>query len=234
MTTTQNTSPITLPTTTTTSRVVRAWPFALIASGVLSAVGGGMHPEVAAEGNTAREELAVMTADASWVPGHSLLALGVALMLLGLWGARRSGRWPRADSALGVGVVVLALYLVEAVLHTAAAVDSENLAHGHSAPVALTHLGLAAFLYPLSGAAIVWMATAIGADWGRLRVLSVVGIVGGTVHAVVVPLTLLLPDTETSPLFAVAGMSLSAWALVTGVMGLRGPSSARAAGATRR
>lgn len=222
----------TSPTTTTSAPITRsrgwgAWPFALIASGVLSAVGGGMHPEASAKGNSAREELAVMTADPSWVPGHTLLALGVALMLLGLWGARRAGRWPSADSALKVGVVALALYLVEAVMHTAAAVDSENLAHGHSAPVAFTHLAMAAFLYPLSGAAIVWMANAIGAEWGRLRFLAVVGIFGGVIHAVSVPATLLLPDAETTPLFASAGMSLATWALVTGLMGLRRPVVSR-------
>lgn len=216
MTTTHAARPVVRPTVAS-----RAWPLALIASGVLSAVGGGMHPDVDAEGNTAREELAVMTADPSWVPGHTLLAIGVVLLLVGLWGARRSGRWPGADSALKVGVVALALYFLEAVMHTAAAVDAENLAHGHSAPVAFTHLAMAAFLYPLSGAAFVWMAHAVGAEWGRLRFLSVLGILGGVIHALSVPATLLLPDTETTPLFAAAGMLLAAWAFVTGLMGLR-------------
>ena len=202
----------------------RYWQLALVASGLLAAVGGAMHPDVDAAGNTAREELAVMTADGAWVPGHTLLALSVALLALGLWGARRSGRWPGADQALRVGVVAVSLYLVEAVMHTAAAVDSDNLAHGHSAPVAMTHLALAAFLYPLSGAAIVWMARTLGAEWGRLRFLSVLGIVGGCVHAVVVPMTLLLPDTDTSPLFAMAGMSVAAWSLATGLVGLTQPA----------
>lgn len=205
------------------------WQLALIASGLLAAVGGAQHPEVGAEGNTAREELAVMTADDTWVPGHTLLALGVALLALGLWGARRSGRWPGADRALKVGVVAICLYFVEAVLHAAAAVDSEALAHGHSAPVAFTHLGLAVILYPISGVAIVWMATDMGAEWGRLRSLSVLGIVGGCVHAVSVPATLLLPDTETSPLFAFAGMSLAAWALTTGLIGLTRSAPRRSA-----
>ena len=53
----------------------RSWQLALVASGLLAAVGGGMHPDVDAAGNTAREELAVMTADDAWVPGHSLLTL---------------------------------------------------------------------------------------------------------------------------------------------------------------
>lgn len=200
------------------------WQLALIASGLLAAIGGGMHPDVGAEGTTAREELAVMTADDAWVPGHTLLAVSVALLVLGLWGARRSGRWPGADSALRWGVVAVSLYFVEAVTHTAAAVDSDNLAHGHSAPVAMTHLVLAAFLYPLSGAALVWTARAIGAEWGRLRFLSVLGVVGGCAHAVVVPATLLLTDTETTPLFAIAGMTLAAWSLATGLIGLTRPA----------
>ena len=202
----------------------RYWQLALIASGLLAAVGGGMHPDADAEGHTAREELAVMTANDAWVPGHTLLALGVALLALGLWGARRSGRWPGADRALQVGVIAVLLYLVEAVVHAAAAVDADHLAHGHSAPVAMTHLGLAAFLYPLSGAAIVWMANAMGAEWGRLRFLSALGIVGGCVQAVVVPMTLLLTDTETTPLFAIAGMTVAAWSIATGLVGLTRPA----------
>lgn len=205
----------------------RYWQLALITSGVLATVGGGMHPDVGAAGNTARQELAVMTADDAWVPGHTLLALSVALLALGLWGARRSGRWPGADRALKVGLVAICLYLVEAVMHAAAAVDADNLAHGHSAPVAMTHLALAAFLYPISGAAIVWTASSIGAEWGRLRVLSVLGIVGGCVHAVVVPATLLLPETDTTPLFAIAGVTIAAWSLATGLIGLTRPAPRR-------
>ena len=207
----------------------RSWQLALVASGLLAAVGGGMHPDVDAAGNTAREELAVMTADDAWVPGHSLLTLSVALLALGLWGARRSGRWPGADRALKVGVVAVLLYLVESVMHTAAAVDADNLAHGHSAPVAMTHLALAAFLYPVSGAAIVWMASSIGAEWGRLRFLSAFGIIGGCVHAVVVPMTLLLTDTETTPLFATAGMTLAAWSIAVGLIGMTRPAPRREA-----
>lgn len=200
------------------------WQLALVASGLLAAVGGAMHPDVGAAGSSTREELAVMTADSAWVPGHTLLAISVALLALGLWGARRSGRWPGADQALRVGVVAVSLYLVEAVMHTAAAVDADNLAHDHSAPVAMTHLALAAFLYPLSGAAIVWMAHTLGAEWGRLRFLSALGIVGGCVHAVVVPMTLLLPDTDTTPLFATAGMTVAAWSIATGAIGLTRPA----------
>jgi hypothetical protein len=204
------------------------WQLALIASALLSAIGGGMHPDVDAEGSSTREELAAMTADDAWVPGHTLLALGVALLAVGLWGARRSGRWPGADSALKWGVLATSLYFVEAVTHAAAAIDSDNLAHGHSAPVAMAHLALASFLYPLSGAAFVWMAATIGAEWGRLRFLSVLGIIGGCVHAVVVPATLLLTDTETTPLFAIAGMTLAAWSLATGLIGLTRPGPRRA------
>jgi hypothetical protein len=201
-----------------------SWQLALIASGVLAAIGGSMHPDVGAAGHTAREELAVMTADDAWVPGHTLMAVGVALLAVGLWGARRSGRWPRAGRALAVGLVAVLLYLVEAVTHTAAAVDADHLAHGHSAPVAMTHLGLAAVLYPVSGVAFVWMASAIGAEWGRLRFLSAPGLVGGCVHAVVVPMTLLLTDTETTPLFAVAGLGIALWSVTLGVMGMTRPA----------
>lgn len=200
-----------------------SWQLALVASGLLAAVGGSMHPEVGPEG-TIREELAVMTAHEDWVPGHALLAAAVALLAVGLWGARRSGRWPAADGALKVGVIAVSLYFVESLMHLGASLDSHALAHGDSAPIAFGHLTLAAFLYPVSGLAIAWVAVRVGADWGRLRVLAVTGIVGGLVHAVSVPATLLLPDTETSALFAGAGMMLALWTLSLGLLGLTRPA----------
>jgi len=199
------------------------WQLALVASGVLAAVGGSMHPEVGPEG-TMREELAAMTADAAWIPGHTLLAAAVALLALGLWGARRAGRWPGADAALRFGVISVSLYFVESLMHLGAAADSDELAHGDDAFIAFGHLGLAALLYPLSGFAIVWVAVRLGAEWGRLRVLAVTGILGGAVHAVSVPATLLLPDTETSVLFAAGGMLVALWTLTVGLIGLTRPA----------
>ena len=91
---------------------------------------------------------------------------------------------------------------------------------GHTAPIAFTHLGLAAVLYPVSGLAVVYLAgTLARIQRGLRRVVALLGVVGGLAHAVVVPLTFLSPDTEFTPLFAVAGVLLALWALGTAATG---------------
>jgi hypothetical protein len=203
------------------------WRLALLASGAALLAGGPMHPDSDASGSM-REELATMTADDMWVPGHTLLVAGTVLLVVGLWMARRRQVWPQAaDRPLAVAVVALSLYAVETVFHLAAVVDSHALHAGHAAPVAFTHLGLAAVLYPVSGLAVVYLAATLARIQGGLRrVVALVGVGGGLAHAVVVPLTFLSPDTEFTPLFAVAGVLLALWALGTAATGDRAEQTA--------
>ncbi len=199
---------------------------ALLGSGAAMLAGGPMHPDSDASGSV-REELATMTADGMWVPGHTLVVVGTGLLVVGLAMARRRQVWPQAGRPLAVAVVALSLYAVETVFHLAAVVDSHALHHGHAAPVAFAHLGLAAVLYPVSGLAVVYLAaTLLRIQGGRRRVVAVLGVVGGLAHAVVVPLTFLSPDTEFTPLFAVAGVLLALWALGTGATGARAEKTA--------
>lgn len=205
----------------------QGWRLALLGSGAALLAGGPMHPDSDASGSM-REELATMTADDMWVPGHTLVVAGTVLLVVGLWMARRRQVWPRtADRPLAVAVVALSLYAVETVFHLAAVVDSHALHHGHAAPVAFTHLGLAALLYPVSGLAVVYLAATLFRIQGGLRrVVAMLGVIGGLAHAVVVPLTFLSPDTEFTPLFAVAGVLLALWALGTGATGAHAEKTA--------
>jgi hypothetical protein len=198
----------------------QGWRLALLASGATLLAGGPMHPDSDAS-DSMREELATMTADEMWVPGHALIVAGTVLLVVGLWMARRRQVWPpAAGRPLAVAVVALSLYAVETVFHLAAVVDSHALHAGHAAPVAFTHLGLAAVLYPVSGLAVVYLAATLARIQGGLRrAVAVLGVAGGLAHAVVVPLTFLSPDTEFTPLFAVAGVLLALWALGTAATG---------------
>lgn len=198
------------------------WRLALVASGVLASVGGPLHPSSEST-DSMREELATMTSDPSWVPGHSLIAIATLLMALGLWGAWRTRAWPAAGRVVLVAAVAVSAYVVETVAHLAAVVDSDELAAGEPAPVAFTHLGLAAVLYPVTGMAVVALAVTLARrQWrGPAVALAVPGVVGGTAHALSVPLTLLLPDAETTPLFAIAGMMIALWSIAAGLVGLR-------------
>ena len=137
------------------------WRLPLVASWLLMVIGGPMHPDAEAE-DSLRQELATMTADDRWVPGHTLIAVATLLLAVGLWGAYRSGAWPTARTALRWGAVAISLYVVETVMHLAAVVDSDALAAGESAPVAFGHIGLALVLYPVSGLAIAWLAWSLG------------------------------------------------------------------------
>ncbi|MGY1808837.1 hypothetical protein ACI8AF_15825 [Blastococcus sp. SYSU D00669] len=206
------------------------WRLALVAGGVALLAGGALHPDADAR-DSLREELATMTADPAWVPGHALLVVGIVLVLTGLWTAYRQRVWPRTtDRALVVAVVAFALYAVETVVHLAAAADAHALHHGDAAPVAFTHIGLAAVLYPLSGAALVVLAVTLGrALGGAARFAAVPGVVAGLAHAASVPLTLLLPDTEFTPVFAAAGVLMAVWAIATGLVGAgrRAPTPVR-------
>jgi hypothetical protein len=198
------------------------WRPLFIAAGVLMAAAGPLHPESDASGTT-REELATMTAGDTWVLSHAGVALGTVLLAAGLWSAHRSGRWPAATRrTLKVAAIAVSAYVVETVMHLAAVVDKDALANGDPAPVAFGHLGLAAVLYPISGLAIVALAVRLASTVtiGH-KVLAAVGIVGGVAHTVAVPLTLLAPDTETTPVFALAGITLAAWSLGTGIAGIR-------------
>lgn len=198
------------------------WRPLLIAAGICMAAAGPLHPESDASGTT-REELATMTAGDTWILSHTGVAIGTVLLAVGLWSAHRSGRWPLATHrALRVAAIAVSLYVVETVMHLAAWVDRDALAAGDPAPVAFSHLALAAVLYPVSGIALAVLAVRLGRTvTAGHKVLAAIGVLAGLAHAVSVPLTMLAPDLETTPVFAAAGMLLAAWSIGLGIAGIR-------------
>lgn len=196
-----------------------AWRLILVVSGLLIVAGGRMHPDAEAT-DSLREELATMTADPLWVPGHTLVMLGTVGIAVALWWARSLGIWQRAGKALTVAAVAMSLYSVETVFHLAAVLDTHNLEHGHAAPIAFTHIGLSIVLYPLSGAALAWLGTRLlRTESGIRRVVPVLAVIAGVLHAVVIPATLIFPDAEISPMFAGAAIGMALWSLLTGLVG---------------
>lgn len=197
-----------------------AWRVALVVSGVLLVNGGRLHPSADAEDDL-RTELATMTADDRWVPGHALIVASTVLLAVGLWLAYRGRVWPESTRRpLLVGASAVSVYVLETVAHLGAAVDSQALADGESAPVAMTHIGLSVVLYPVTGWAIVWMAFAFGRAWsGWRRVVAGIGIVSGFMQIFSVPVSIILPDAEVSWLFAGSALSLALFAILTGVVG---------------
>ena len=206
---------------TTTVRT-HGWRLLLLTSGLLMLAGGPRHPEADAS-HPLREELAIMTAHPDWVTAHVLTLTSTVLLALGLWAARAGGRWPATTRrALTFAALAVSVYVVESAFHLAAFVDSDALAHGGSAPVAMTHVGLSIVLYPLTGAAIMRLALSYGRAVGGWRVLVAgVGVLAGLAVATAVPLSILLPDTEITPVFAAAGILTALWSIGTAVGGAR-------------
>jgi uncharacterized membrane protein YozB (DUF420 family) len=196
---------------------------ALIASGLTMLIAGPLHPSSDAK-DSAKQELATMTAADSWVLAHSLIVLSTALLACGLWLAyRQSNRPASARRAMFIAAVAISIYVVETIFHLASAVDTEALRDGDSAPVALTHMLLASVLYPVSGLAIAYLAARLFSGWTLpQKVFAVAGVAGGLLHALSVPMVLALPDTELSFMFAGAGILIAVWSVAAGVLDIRG------------
>jgi hypothetical protein len=198
------------------------WRLALLASGLLMAAGGRMHPDAEAT-DSLSQELATMTADESWVPGHTLIMVSVLLLVAGLWAARSGRVWPGAHRAVTAAAIAFTAYAVETVFHLAAVADQPALAGGEIPPLTMAHLALSIVLYPVSGTALVLLGVyLISTERGVRRVVPVLAVLAGVLHAVSVPVTLVLPDAEATPLFAGAGMGLAVWSVLTALVGASG------------
>ena len=196
------------------------WRIPLVLSGITMAIGGSQHPEADAK-DSMRDELATMTSSSTWVLSHTLITIGTALLAVGLIVAYRTRSWPSATRpALRIATIAMSLYVVETVFHLASVVDSDALADGDTAPVAFAHIGLALLLYPISGLTFAWMnIQLLRVVPLHVKVLGVVGVVAGLLHATSVPSTIVFPDAELSPMFAGAGMLFSLWAFGMGITG---------------
>ena len=200
----------------------QAWRLAFVASGTAMVLGGRMHPEADSK-ESLRQELATMTSDDSWILSHSLVVLSTVLLAAGLWLAHRSRSWPASTHrALRLAAIAVSVYVVETVFHLASTFDTESLRNGDVAPVAFTHIALSIVLYPVSGLAIAYLAAKVLLSTRSPRwLVAVPGVAGGVLHALSVPLAVLLPNTELTPAFAGAALLIAIWSIGTGLVGLR-------------
>lgn len=200
------------------------WRLALVASGITLAIGGSMHPESDA-GEPLREELADMTADPDWWLSHGFVVISTLLLAAGLWLAVRRQGWPeRVGRPLRFAAIAVSVYVVESIFHLGAGVDSDALRDGGAAPVAFTHIGLSLLLYPLTGAAIALLgARTFGAFTPLRKPIALIAVAAGLSQAAVIPLTLALPDTELSPVFASSAVLLAVWSVLTAFAGFGTP-----------
>jgi len=205
-----------------------SWRPLVAVAGLLTFVGGAMHPDASAANLPLRANFASMMANGSWVPGHLIMTVGGAFLLGGVVLARRD--WPLSDALLRLALVAAVLNLVELVIHTAVVVDEAALRAGETHVLTALHLAGSGISYPLFGITVAILAWRLAGAWSRpLWVVSAVGIIGGICNALSTTLALLTGDSNYGFLFPVAGISISVWLFVLGVAGLRFDRSAKTA-----
>ena len=193
--------------------MTRLWRLCFLLTGALIMAGGPMHPN---------GTMAEMLADPDWIPSHALMTLGFAALALGLVVYRRAVPLP-SGSARWAGIALLGatLQTVEMVLHTAAAVDLENLVAGESTPILSAHLWLTNIAYPVFGATMIGFIVATARD----RVLASpwiawLGILGAAAHGAAGPLTVFF-ELGWAPILFPMVILLALWLVAAAVWPLR-------------
>ena len=196
--------------------VGRRWPAVLLGlGGLLTAVGGSLHPHDAQE--TLTDTLVGLLSSPAWGTSHLLILAGVLLVVAGLAGARRERLFPdQVRGWLTVAIVCWAIAVVELVPHLLAGSEHHALEAGEATPMLTTHLTLSVVTEPLLGLSIAALAVAVAraAHTVPASLLAVVGVVGGVVFGAAAPLVAVTQDPAFTALFS-ADALISVWLVGT-------------------
>jgi hypothetical protein len=208
----------------------RRWPAVLLGlGGVLTAVGGSLHPHDAKE--TLTDTLVGLLSSPVWGTSHVLILAGVLVVVAGLVGARRERLFPDPVRGwLTVTIGCWALAVVELVPHLLAGSEHHALEAGEATPMLTTHLTLSVVTEPLLGLSIAALAVAVAraARTVPAWLLAVVGVVGGVVFGAAAPLVAVTQDPAFTALFS-ADALVSVWLVGTALRLLLGHRATRTA-----
>ena len=189
------------------------WRVCFIVSALFLIAGGPQHPS---------GELHEMLASPKWVPAHSLMLAGFAVLLIGLLLYRQATSLPPTTQKwLRFAIIGTVLQTIEMALHTAAVVDHDHLVSGQSTPVLTTHLWLAVFFYPIFALTIIGFITAgmrdkvIGSPW-----IGWLGIAGALAHGAAPPLVIALNIEGARVLFPFL-LLFALWLILAGLWPVR-------------
>jgi hypothetical protein len=187
-----------------------------VTGGLLYFVGAFFHPR--------DPTMAEMLVQPAWVPAHSTVFVGLALMTAGLLAFRRDrvlsptmARW------LKWSIVLSALETLEMGVHTLAYVDAGALPAGHlhggmDTPVLTLHVVLSIAVYTpyaIALAGLIWVAQrerTLGSPW-----IGWLGFVGAAAHGSVMWLAIILAIGWARMLFPIAALALSLWFILAGL-----------------
>lgn len=196
----------------------------LLAGGVLTFLGGNLHPRADTDHAEVDAALAEMLDSGMWTASHLLGLIGIALIggALALFvRTQRAARDGLVRTATSVAIAGAVLGVIELIPHTLAAGERDELVSGGSTPLLDIHLVLQAFVTPLLGLSVAFLAVVEARTSPRwTSAVAALAVVGGVAYALAGPLIVLTDDPSVSPLFAGA-VGLSVWAIVTGARLLR-------------
>lgn len=192
------------------------WRVLFVAGGLAYFVGAFFHPRDGGMG--------AMLVNPAWVPSHTAVFLGAALITLGLVSVRRAVPVsPALNRWLTATIILAVLQVVEMALHTMAWVDApalpEGAAHGGlRTPVLTTHIWLSTIAFTpfaIAFLGFIWTATrerALGSPW-----FLWLGIVGALAYGTVMPLVFLAGIGGAGVLFPVAHLAVPLWFILAGL-----------------
>ncbi|MEJ7772995.1 MAG: hypothetical protein WKF51_13915 [Geodermatophilaceae bacterium] len=204
-----------------------AWPWVLIASGVLFVIGGSLHPN---EDSSLPDPEATAGAIGTntWIPAHGLLLVSAIGFLIGLFALVRSDLPlpSAARRAAWVATVGAGLYAVEGVFHLAAFADEDALLAGEATPFLSTHLTMGLVVYPLFTFAVAALAVL---SRGTLThpAIGVLGAIGAVIFGVAPALVGLADIEALGWMFPVGGILMALWFTAVGVTALARGSARR-------
>jgi hypothetical protein len=194
----------------------RRWPAGLLGvGGLVMAVGGSLHPHDAKE--TLTDTLVGLLSSPVWGMSHVLIIVGVALVVMGLAGARQERLFPVSVRPwLTVAIVCWAISVIELVPHLLAGSEHHALEAGESTPMLTAHLTLSVVTGPLLGLSVAALAVAVAraARTVPAWLLAVVGVVGGLVFGAAAPVVAVTQDPAFTALFS-ADALVSVWLVGT-------------------
>lgn len=208
-----------------------AW-WVLAASGIITLVGGALHPQVDTSLSYTGALIKVFH-DGAWPVTHALQLVGLVALVVGLLWVR-SAEGPTWSNVVRGWVVALTcaavLAVVEMIPHLLVYRQVDDLARTGSSTLLDVHTTIQAFSASLLGLTFAGVAitTARRREFGNGAVMAVLAVLGGVAYALAGILMAVLKKPALSPLF-LGEAGLAIWLLVGSVRrALRVRSSATA------
>lgn len=197
----------------------RRAPIVMALAGLLVFIAGQIHPRGPLDGTFDQVEGHLLSDADTWHWTHSVLALAIVVLAVGLVLMLRDQR-VRTDRILRAATMVALIGTVisgaEMVFHITMTSEAQAVLSGGAIPLFDTHVVLQAIYTPIFG----WGLAVVAWRGGRTRRwgnpwIAILGVVGGVVFGFCGPVVALWQDPHAALLF-IADAPLGLWAVASG------------------